>query len=157
MFQRERLNGHYGVASFVVANTLSSAPFLFLISALPGAIAYFLVDLHHGFDHFAYFVLTLYSCMLVVESLMMMVASIVPDFLLGIITGAGIQVQVVMISIPTAFFGNSSLLGHHRSHALTLRYFSFPGSLYVNRRLFPFAERYPEALLEIPNVIHGLS
>ena len=94
MFQRERLNGHYGVASFVVANTLSSAPFLFLISALPGAIAYFLVDLHHGFDHFAYFVLTLYSCMLVVESLMMMVASIVPDFLLGIITGAGIQVHM---------------------------------------------------------------
>jgi ABC-type multidrug transport system permease subunit len=88
------LNGHYGVASFVFANTLSSAPFLFLISALPGAIAYFLVDLHHGFDHFAYFVLTLYSCMLVVESLMMMVASIVPDFLLGIITGAGIQVLV---------------------------------------------------------------
>lgn len=80
------------MASFVVANTLSSAPFLFLISVLPGAIAYFLVDLHHGFDHFIYFVLTLYMCMLVVESLMMMVASIVPDFLLGIITGAGIQV-----------------------------------------------------------------
>ncbi|MCO5592549.1 hypothetical protein L7F22_046552 [Adiantum nelumboides] len=91
VFERERLNGHYGVASFVVANTISSAPFLFLISVLPGAIAYFLVDLHHGFDHFAYFVLTLYTCMLVVESLMMMVASIVPDFLLGIITGAGIQ------------------------------------------------------------------
>lgn len=91
VFDRERLNGHYEVASFVVANTLSSAPFLFLISVLPGAIAYFLVDLHHGFDHFIYFVLTLYMCMLVVESLMMMVASIVPDFLLGIITGAGIQ------------------------------------------------------------------
>ncbi|KAH7421772.1 hypothetical protein KP509_13G074600 [Ceratopteris richardii] len=91
VFDRERLNGHYGVAAFVVANTISSSPFVFMISAVPGAIAYFLVDLHHGFDHFAYFVLTLYACMLVVESLMMMVASIVPDFLLGIITGAGIQ------------------------------------------------------------------
>ena len=94
VFQRERLNGHYGVASFVVANTLSSAPYLFLISAFPGALAYVLIDLHHGLIRFIYYVLTLYSCMLVVESLMMMVASIVPDFLLGIITGAGIQVLV---------------------------------------------------------------
>lgn len=30
-------------------------------------------------------------CMMLVESLMMIVASIVPDFLMGIITGAGIQ------------------------------------------------------------------
>jgi hypothetical protein len=81
------------VASFVFANTLSSAPYLLLLSAFPGALAYVLVDLHHGAMHFLYFVLTLYSCMLVVESLMMMVASIVPDFLLGIIAGAGIQVK----------------------------------------------------------------
>jgi hypothetical protein len=66
---------------------------LLLISAFPGALAYVLVDLHHGAMHFLYFVLTIYSCMLVVESLMMMVASIVPDFLLGIIAGAGIQVH----------------------------------------------------------------
>ena len=79
----------------MVANTLSSGPYLLLISAVPGAIAYFLVDLHHGFTHFIYFVLTLYACMLVVESLMMTVASIVPDFLLGIITGAGIQVRQI--------------------------------------------------------------
>eukprot|EP00249_Psilotum_nudum_P009030 c21663_g1_i5 orf=492-1811(+) len=91
VFDRERLNGHYGVASFVVANTLSSIPYLLLISAIPGAIAYFLADLHHGANHFLYFVLTLFSCMILVESLMMMVASIVPDFLMGIITGAGIQ------------------------------------------------------------------
>ena len=93
VFERERLNGHYGVASFVVANTLSSAPFLFLISVIPGAIVYMLVDLHHGFARFSYFGLTLFSAMLVVESLMMMVASIVPDFLMGIIVGAGIQVH----------------------------------------------------------------
>ncbi|KAI3945837.1 hypothetical protein MKW98_023111 [Papaver atlanticum] len=51
IFGRERLNEHYGVAAFVVGNTLSSVPYLnkpFLIN-------------------------------------------IVPDFLMGIITGAGIQ------------------------------------------------------------------
>ncbi|KAL5699377.1 ATP-binding cassette sub- G member 1 [Ranunculus cassubicifolius] len=91
IFGRERLNGHYGVAAFVIGNTLSSIPYLLLISVAPGAIAYFLTGLQKGVDHFVYFTLVLFACMMVVESLMMIVASIVPDFLMGIITGAGIQ------------------------------------------------------------------
>ncbi|XP_058184904.1 ABC transporter G family member 1-like [Rhododendron vialii] len=91
IFTRERLNGHYGVGAFVVGNTFSSIPYLFLIAVIPGAIAYYLVGLQKGIDHFAYFVVMLYACMLLVESLMMIVASVVPDFLMGIITGAGIQ------------------------------------------------------------------
>ncbi|KAK4353078.1 hypothetical protein RND71_028596 [Anisodus tanguticus] len=91
IFTRERLNGHYGVAAFVVGNTFSSIPFLVLISVAPGAMAYYLVGLQKGIDHFAYFALMLFATMMLVESLMMIVASIVPDFLMGIITGAGIQ------------------------------------------------------------------
>ncbi|KAJ8769570.1 hypothetical protein K2173_005173 [Erythroxylum novogranatense] len=91
IFGRERLNGHYGVGAFVIGNTLSSIPYLLLISLVPGAIAYFLVGLQRTFEHFIYFTLLLFVCMILVESLMMIVASIVPDFLMGIITGAGIQ------------------------------------------------------------------
>ncbi|XP_077214292.1 ABC transporter G family member 1-like [Tasmannia lanceolata] len=91
IFGQERLNGHYGVGAFVVGNTLSSTPYLFLISVVPGAIAYYLVGLQRGVEHFLYFTLVLFMCMMLVESLMMIVASIVPDFLMGIITGAGIQ------------------------------------------------------------------
>jgi hypothetical protein len=91
IFGRERLNGHYGVSSFVIANTVSSAPYLLLISMIPGAIAYYLVGLQKSFDHFAYFALVLFTTMMLVEGLMMIVASSVPDFLMGIITGAGIQ------------------------------------------------------------------
>ncbi|GFS29511.1 white-brown complex-like protein [Actinidia rufa] len=91
IFTRERLNGHYGVSAFVVGNTFSSLPYLILISVIPGAIAYYLVGLQKGINHFAYFVLLLFACMLLVESLMMIVASVVPNFLMGIITGAGIQ------------------------------------------------------------------
>ncbi|KAG7987561.1 hypothetical protein I3843_03G140300 [Carya illinoinensis] len=91
IFGRERLNGHYGVGAFVMGNTFSSIPYLLLISIVPGAIAYFPVGLQKSFEHFAYFVLLLFVCTMLVESLMMMVASIVPDFLMGIITGAGIQ------------------------------------------------------------------
>ncbi|XAR73422.1 Taurine-transporting ATPase [Bertholletia excelsa] len=91
IFTRERQNGHYGVGAFVIGNTLSSMPYLLLISLIPGAMAYYLVGLQKGIDHFAYFAVMLFACMLLVESLMMTVASIVPDFLMGIITGAGIQ------------------------------------------------------------------
>ncbi|KAL5545929.1 hypothetical protein UlMin_005616 [Ulmus minor] len=91
IFERERLNGHYGVAAFVVGNTLSSIPYLFFISLIPGAMAYYLVGLQKSIEHFTCFVLVLFVCMTLVESLMMIVASIVPDFLMGIITGAGIQ------------------------------------------------------------------
>ncbi|XP_040383273.1 LOW QUALITY PROTEIN: ABC transporter G family member 1-like [Oryza brachyantha] len=91
IFGRERLNGHYGVASFVVANTLSSTPYLALISVVPGAIAYYLTGLRSSGEHFGYFAAVLFTTMMVVEGLMMTVASAVPDFLMGIITGAGIQ------------------------------------------------------------------
>ncbi|KAJ6791906.1 ABC transporter G family member 11-like [Iris pallida] len=37
IFARERLNGHYGVTPFVIGNTLSSAPYLALVSVVPGS------------------------------------------------------------------------------------------------------------------------
>ena len=98
VFQRERLNGHYGVVAFVMGNTLSSMPFLFLIATVSSSICYFMVGLHPGFVHFVYFTLGLYSCVLVVEGMMMAIASVVPNFLMGIITGAGIQVSYPTIS-----------------------------------------------------------
>lgn len=75
----------------MIGNTLSSIPYLLIISLLPGALAYYLVGLQKSIDHFVYFAFLLFACMMLVESLMMIVASIVPDFLMGIITGAGIQ------------------------------------------------------------------
>ncbi|GFP86771.1 ABC transporter g family member 11 [Phtheirospermum japonicum] len=91
VFRRERLNGHYGPAAFVVSNTISSTPFLLLISMIPGAITYFLAGLRQGNLEFVYFALILFACMMLVESLMMIVACIMPNFLLGLIVGAGIQ------------------------------------------------------------------
>ncbi|CAN4111933.1 unnamed protein product [Withania somnifera] len=91
VFQRENVNGHYGCFAFVIGNTLSSMPYVLLISLVPGAIAYFLAGFQNGFGHFIYFALVLFTSMMVVESLMMNVAAIVPNFLMGIVTGAGIQ------------------------------------------------------------------
>ena len=87
------MNGHYGVLSFVVANTLSSLPYLLAIAAVSGSIVYFMAGLHPGFSHYVYFVIGLFGCVSVVESLMMAIASIVPNFLMGIICGAGLMVS----------------------------------------------------------------
>ncbi|XP_047321795.1 ABC transporter G family member 1-like isoform X2 [Impatiens glandulifera] len=91
VFERERLNGHYGSLAFVVGNTLSSMPYLFAISLIPGGITYYLIGLHGGNKRFIHFAMTLFACMMLVESLMMIVASLVPNFLMGVISGAGIQ------------------------------------------------------------------
>ncbi|KAM0893120.1 hypothetical protein ACQ4PT_025319 [Festuca glaucescens] len=91
VFRRERLSGHYGVAEFVISNTLSATPYLAAISVIPGAMLYYLTGLTKGADNFAYFVINLCMCTLLVESMMMIIAVIIPDFLMGIIVGAGVQ------------------------------------------------------------------
>ncbi|AQK64876.1 ATP-binding cassette sub-family G member 2 [Zea mays] len=98
VFQRERLNGHYGVLAFVVSNTVSAMPFLVLITFVSGTLCYFMVRLHPGFTHYLFFVLALYASVTVVESLMMAIASVIPNFLMGIIIGAGIQGIFMLVS-----------------------------------------------------------
>jgi hypothetical protein len=77
-------------------NTFSVVPYLLLISLIPGAIAYYLPGLHKGAEHFIYFAAVLFVCMMLVESLMMILASIVPSFLMAIITDAGIQGLMIL-------------------------------------------------------------
>ncbi|KAL3723377.1 hypothetical protein ACJRO7_035547 [Eucalyptus globulus] len=96
VFERERLNGHYGSGAFVLANTLSSVPFLLMISLIPGAITYYLVGLRGELEHFLYFTTTLFACMVLVESLMMIVASVIPSFLMGLTVGSGIQGLMIL-------------------------------------------------------------
>ncbi|GER56691.1 ABC transporter [Striga asiatica] len=98
VFQRERLNGHYGVTAFVISNTLSAMPFLILITFISGTVCYFMVRLHPGLSHYLFFILCLYASVTVVESLMMAIASVVPNFLMGIIIGAGIQGIFMLVS-----------------------------------------------------------
>ncbi|XP_027348398.1 ABC transporter G family member 11-like [Abrus precatorius] len=90
VFQRERLNGHYGVAAFVISHTLSPIPYMILMSLIPGVIAYYLSGLHKGLERCLYFSSVLFACILWVESLMMVVASIFPNPNTGITVCGGI-------------------------------------------------------------------
>ncbi|KAK1291281.1 ABC transporter G family member 15 [Acorus calamus] len=96
VFYLERLNGHYGVAVFIISNFLSSSPFLLVLSFTSGTITYYMVKFHPGITHYIYFCTSLFGSIAVIESLMMVVASLVPNFLMGIVTGAGIMGIMMM-------------------------------------------------------------
>ncbi|KAJ9542661.1 hypothetical protein OSB04_029167 [Centaurea solstitialis] len=89
IFHRERLNGHYGVGVFIVSNFISSFPFLAMMSFVTGIVTYNMVKFHSGFARVSYACLDLLFSIAVVESGMMVVASVVPNFMMGIIVGAG--------------------------------------------------------------------
>ncbi|KAK2993803.1 hypothetical protein RJ640_027681 [Escallonia rubra] len=90
VFYRERLNGYYGVAVFILSNFLSSFPYLVAVAFTTGTITYYMVKFGHGVSHYVYFCLNIFGAISVVESCMMIIASLVPNFLMGIITGAGV-------------------------------------------------------------------
>ncbi|KAL4588543.1 hypothetical protein LXL04_001434 [Taraxacum kok-saghyz] len=90
---------HYLITINIDTNepyAISSTPYLFVISLIPGAISYSMMGLQREPERFIYFSLVLFVSMLLVESLMMIVATIVPNFLMGIITGAGIQGLMIL-------------------------------------------------------------
>ncbi|KAJ4971086.1 hypothetical protein NE237_004185 [Protea cynaroides] len=98
VFYRERLNGHYGIIVFVLSNFLSSLPWLVAISFVSGIITFYMVKFSSEFSHCMYFCLNLFGCIAVIESLMMVVASLVPNYLMGVIIGAGIMGILMMTS-----------------------------------------------------------
>ncbi|KAI3706744.1 hypothetical protein L6452_24683 [Arctium lappa] len=89
IFHRERLNGHYGVGVFVISNFLSSLPFLTVMSFSTAAITYNMVKFHPGLFREMYACLDLLLSIAAVESCMMVIAAVVPNFMMGIIIGAG--------------------------------------------------------------------
>ncbi|KAL2565411.1 hypothetical protein AAZV13_19G105800 [Glycine max] len=99
VFYGERSKGHYGEAAFVVSNIISSFPFLVLTSLSSGIIIYFMVQLHPGLTNFAFFCIDLFCCISVVECCMMIVASVVPNVLMGLGTGTGVIVFMMMPSL----------------------------------------------------------
>ncbi|CAD5315233.1 unnamed protein product [Arabidopsis thaliana] len=89
VFSRERLNGHYGVAVYTVSNLLSSLPFIILMCLSTSSITIYMVRFQSGGSHFFYNCLDLICAITTVESCMMMIASVVPNFLMGVMLGAG--------------------------------------------------------------------
>ncbi|MED6125221.1 ATP-binding cassette sub- G member 1 [Stylosanthes scabra] len=91
VFERERLNGHYGIIAFLIGKIFSALPYMLMISLIPGGIIYYLSGLHRGLENFVYFAAVLFAIVLWVESLMMVVGSMFPNFVAGMSITGGIQ------------------------------------------------------------------
>lgn len=96
VLERERLNGHYGVTAFLIGNIFSAVPYMLMISLIPGAIVYYLSGLHNGLTHFLYFASVLFAIVMWVESLMMVVGSIFPNFVMGVIIAGGVEGLMIL-------------------------------------------------------------
>jgi hypothetical protein len=148
VFTLERQNGHYGVAAYIISNFLSSMPFLLTVSWASASITYWMVKFRPGFSYFAFFALNLYGGVSVIESLMMIISALVPNFLMGLILGAG-----VIVSLPYCPLVLTS--------SLTLLHFALPDILPwfsgyhdVDVRILPAASGTSQDLLAIPGVLH---
>ncbi|CAN0901809.1 ABC transporter G family member 15 [Linum grandiflorum] len=102
VFHEERLNRHYGVGVYILSNFLSSFPYLTLMSLSTASITFYMVRPRGGcFSCFVFICLDLLSSIAAVESCMMTIASLVPNYLMGIVTGAG---YIGILMMTSGFF-----------------------------------------------------
>ncbi|TKY59478.1 ABC transporter G family member 11 [Spatholobus suberectus] len=96
VFERERLNGHYGITAFLVGNIFSAAPYMLMVSLIPGGIAYYLCGLHKGLERFLYFTSLLFAIVMWVESLMLVVGSVSPNYIIGMFLAGGVEGLMIL-------------------------------------------------------------
>ncbi|EEP76822.1 conserved hypothetical protein [Uncinocarpus reesii 1704] len=83
-FIKERANGLYGATSFVISNFIIGIPFLFLITLLFSIVAYWLVNFRGGAEAFFTFVMWLFLDLLAAESLVVLMSSLFPNFVIAL-------------------------------------------------------------------------
>ncbi|KAK5113247.1 hypothetical protein LTR62_003583 [Meristemomyces frigidus] len=80
IFIKERANGLYGPTVFLLTNFIIGIPYLFLISTLFSVVAYWLGNFNPNAHSFFMWVLWLFLDLLAAESLVVLVASLIPNF-----------------------------------------------------------------------------
>ncbi|EOA89268.1 hypothetical protein ACJQWK_09427 [Exserohilum turcicum] len=84
MYSKERANGLYGPTSFMLANFIIGIPYLFLITILFSIISYWLGNFRPSADGFWMWVLWLFLDLLAAESLVVLLASLIPIFVVAL-------------------------------------------------------------------------
>lgn len=84
IFIKERANGLYGSAVFMLSNFLIGLPYLFLISTIFSCIAYWLGNFRPNASAFLSWIMWLFLDLLAAESLVVFVSSIFPIFVVSL-------------------------------------------------------------------------
>lgn len=126
VFLRERANGSYMVASYNVAHLLVDIPFVALLAVVCGSITYWLVGFNNAGENFLYYLLDLFFSFMVAESLMILIASMVPDPIIGIAGGAMVYGAFMIVQ---GFFIKLDEIGWwwRWMHYIGLHSYSFAG------------------------------
>ncbi|XP_002529514.3 ABC transporter G family member 15 [Ricinus communis] len=103
----ERLNGHYGEGVFVMSNFLATFPFMAITAVSSGSIIYFMVKFHMGISILCHFCVNTFCCICIMESIAMIVAFLLPNFLMGVGASAGV---IVFLTIPAGLYRQLSYL-----------------------------------------------
>jgi ABC-type multidrug transport system permease subunit len=105
IFVKERANGLCGPPAFVVSNFLIGLPFLFLISILFAGVTYGLVGFRSDATAFFIHVMWLFLDLVAAESLVVLVVSLFPNFIVALTLVAfvnGLWMSVGGFLVPTA-------------------------------------------------------
>ncbi|XP_055961612.1 ABC transporter G family member 15-like isoform X2 [Mercurialis annua] len=97
----ERLNGHYGEGVFVIANFLSTFPFIALTAVSSAGIIYYMVKFHMGFSILCHFCINLFGCIAIMETVAMIAALLLPNFLMSVGASAAI---IMFLTIPAGLY-----------------------------------------------------
>jgi ABC-type multidrug transport system permease subunit len=84
LYTKERANGLYGPTAFMVANFVIGIPYLFLITILFSAISYWLGNFNPTASGFFTWVLWLFLDLLAAESLVVLLSSLIPIFVVAL-------------------------------------------------------------------------
>jgi len=84
LYIKERANGLYGPTSFIVANFITGIPYLFLIAVLFSVVAYWLSNFRPSADAFFIWIMWLFLDLLAAESLVVLISSIIPIFVVAL-------------------------------------------------------------------------
>ncbi|KAJ4848857.1 hypothetical protein Tsubulata_040225 [Turnera subulata] len=101
VLRHELLNGHYGEAVFMLSNSLSSIPFLSILSLSSGTIIYYMVKFHLGITHYWCFFINIFCCISIMEIICMIVSLLVPTFMMGIGASAGV---IMVLTIAAGLY-----------------------------------------------------
>lgn len=88
VLMRERANGAYSVAAYIVSHTLYEIPYVFVLALMASSVTYWLVGLTPDVSRFFIFVANLFTSLFVAESMMVLISAMIPILIVGIAAGA---------------------------------------------------------------------
>ncbi|VVT56678.1 uncharacterized protein SAPINGB_P005210 [Magnusiomyces paraingens] len=83
-FKKEARNNLYGPLPFMISNFLVGLPFLFVITVVFSAFAYWMVNLKNTAEGFFRFILWLFLDLLAAESMVVLISSSIPIFIVAL-------------------------------------------------------------------------